>query len=90
MIPGGHVAAILRPGKPRCREWMLGDPRLPPATPQCNAFAERFVRECRETLDNLILLGEGHLRHALRKIETLHKKDRPHQGIENNIPLGYA
>jgi hypothetical protein len=44
--------------------------KTPPATPQCNAFAERFVRECRETLDNLILVGESHLQHALNAITT--------------------
>jgi len=63
--------------------------KTPPGTPQCNAFAERFVRECRETLDNLILLGPGHLEHVLRRIERHHNQHRPHQGIENHIPLGY-
>jgi putative transposase len=63
--------------------------KTPPRTPKCNAFAERFVREARETLDDLILLGEGHLRHALKCIEQHHNQHRPHQGIENNIPLGY-
>jgi putative transposase len=30
--------------------------KTPPGAPQCNAFAERFVREARETLDSLILI----------------------------------
>ena len=33
--------------------------KTPPHTPLCNAYAERHVREIRETLDNLILLGES-------------------------------
>ena len=63
--------------------------KTPPSSPQCNAFAERIVRECRETLDNLILIGQPHLEHVLKKIERYHNQHRPHQGIGNNIPLGY-
>ena len=59
------------------------------SSPKCNAFAERFVRECRETLDNLILIGQPHLEHVLKKIERHHNRHRPHQGIGNGIPLGY-
>ena len=54
-----------------------------------NAFAERFVREARETLDNMILLGERHFRHALKCIEHHHNNERPHQGIDNVIPLSF-
>lgn len=63
--------------------------KTPPGAPQCNAFAERFVRECCETLDNLILIGESHLEHVLKKIQRYHNQHRPHQGIGNAIPLGY-
>jgi hypothetical protein len=55
----------------------------------CNCFAERFVREARETLRNIIPLGENHFRHVLKCIETHHNKERPHQGIDNLIPLGF-
>ena len=55
----------------------------------CNAFAERFVREARETLDNMILLGERHFRNALKCIEHHHNNERPHQGIDNVIPLSF-
>jgi len=64
--------------------------KTPPHTPMCNAYAERFVRECRETLDNLILLGEHHFRHVLRRIEHHHNRQRPHQGIANTIPFGFT
>ena len=62
--------------------------KTPPQSPMCNAYAERFVRETRETLDNLILLGEPHFRHVLRQIEYHHNQHRPHQGLGNCIPLG--
>jgi putative transposase len=64
--------------------------RIPPHAPLCNAHAERHVREIRETLDNLILLGELHLRRTLRLVQEHHNVKRPHQGIGNVIPLAFA
>jgi len=63
--------------------------KTPPHAPLCNAYAERHVREIRETLDNLILLGESHLRRALGAIQEHHNAQRPHQGIGNVIPLNF-
>jgi putative transposase len=63
--------------------------KTPPHAPLCNAYAERHVREIRETLDNLILLGEPHLRRALVAIQGHHNAQRPHQGIGNVIPLDF-
>jgi putative transposase len=60
--------------------------KTPPHSPMCSAYAERFVRETRETLDRLILLGETHLRHVLQKIEQHHNQERPHQGLNNFVP----
>lgn len=63
--------------------------KTPPQTPMCNAYAERFVREARETLNNIIPLGERHFRHVLKSIEHHHNKERPHQGIGNVIPMDF-
>ncbi|NQU11692.1 transposase [bacterium] len=63
--------------------------KTPPHAPMCNAYAKRFVRECRETLDNLILLGGPHLHHVLKRIEHHHNHQRPHQGIANVVPIGF-
>ena len=60
-----------------------------PQAPMCNAFAERFVREARETLNNIIPLGEHHFRHVLKSIEQHHNLERPHQGIDNLIPVDF-
>lgn len=60
-----------------------------PHSPQCNAFAKRHVREIRATLNDLILLGDSHLRGALAVIEQHHNARRPHQGIGNVIPLAF-
>jgi len=63
--------------------------KTPPHAPMCNAFAERFVREARETLNNIIPMGESHFRYVLRCIEHHHNRERPHQGIDNVIPLHF-
>jgi transposase InsO family protein len=40
--------------------------RIPPRAPNCNAYAERFVRSIKEEcLDRVILLGERHLRRVV-------------------------
>ena len=62
--------------------------KTPPHSPMCNAYAERFVRETRETLDNLILLGGGHFLQVLKRIEHHHNRRRPHQGLGNLVPFG--
>ena len=42
--------------------------RLPPHSPNLNAYAERFVRTIKEScLDRVILFGEGALRKAIHE-----------------------
>ena len=42
--------------------------KLPPRSPNLNAYAERFVRTIKEScLDRLITFGEGSLRKAIRE-----------------------
>lgn len=63
--------------------------KTPKQKPWSNGFAERFIRKTRETLDNLILIGPQQLHAAMKKIERHHNRHRPHQSIDNLIPLGY-
>jgi putative transposase len=58
-------------------------------SPWQNGYAERFVRECREVIENMIILGRHHLYYIVKKIEHHHNFQRPHQGLNNLIPLGY-
>jgi hypothetical protein len=60
--------------------------RLPPQSPNLNAFAERWVRSVKEEcLSKLILFREGSLRHALDEfIEHFHM-ERNHQGKGNML-----
>jgi hypothetical protein len=55
-----------------------------------NAYAQRFVRASRQTLDNLILLGEPHFRHVLRQIEHHHNRHRPIKVLAIVSPWGLS
>jgi transposase InsO family protein len=56
----------------------------PARSPNCNAFAERFVRSIKsECLDRMIFIGHGSLRHALANYAGHYNAERPHQGIGN-------
>src|SRR5580765_3698285 len=62
--------------------------KLPPQSPNLNAFAERWVRSVKEEcLDQLILFGERSLRHALQEYLAHHQHERNHQGLNNVIPF---
>jgi len=60
--------------------------RLPPQSPNLNAYAERFVLSIKsECLDRMILLGEGHLRRAIVSYVEHYHVERCHQGIGNRL-----
>ena len=60
--------------------------RLPPRSPNLNAFAERFVRTIKEScLDRLILVGEGSLRRAVNEFIEQYHHERNHQGLANQL-----
>jgi integrase-like protein len=59
---------------------------LPARSPNLNAFAERFVESAKsECLERLVLLGEGHLRTAVREFVLHYHEERPHQGLDNEL-----
>ena len=60
--------------------------RLPARSPNLNAFAERFVLSIKsECLNRLVLLGEAHLRLAVREYVAHYNSERPHQGLEGRF-----
>jgi putative transposase len=62
---------------------------IPYKAPNANAIAERWVRSVREEcLDRLIIFNERHLRRVLREYVFYFNARRPHQGIEQDSPLG--
>ena len=59
---------------------------LPAWSPHLNAFAERFVGSAKsECLDRMVLLGEPHLRAAVREFIDHYHDERPHQGLGNKL-----
>src|SRR3954467_3280651 len=60
--------------------------KLPPRSPNLNAYAERFVRSIKECcLDRFILFGESSLRTAVRNFVAHYHRERNHQGLGNRI-----
>jgi transposase InsO family protein len=60
--------------------------RLPPKSPNLNAYAERFVRSVKEEcLSRMIFLSHGSLRYALTQFVTHYHRERNHQGLENRL-----
>jgi len=60
--------------------------KLPARSPDRNAYAERFVLSIRsECLDQIIPLGEHHLRKAVREYTEHYHVERNHQGRGNEL-----
>ena len=60
--------------------------RRPARAPNCNAFAELFVRSIKdECLARMILFGEASLRRALREYDSHYHIERNHQGVGNRL-----
>src|SRR2546427_1046206 len=60
--------------------------KLPPSSPNLNAYAERFVRTIKEgCLDRVILFGEGSLRKATHEFSQHYHHERNHQGLGNRL-----
>ena len=60
--------------------------RLPPRSPNLNAYAERFVRSIKdECLDHMIFVGQGSLRRAVSEYMTHYHRERNHQGLNNRL-----
>jgi transposase InsO family protein len=60
--------------------------RLPPRSPNLNAYAERFVRSIKEEcLDRMILIGQASLRRAVTEFVVHYHRERNHQGLGNRL-----
>ena len=60
--------------------------RLPPRSPNLNAYAERFVRSIKnECLDKMIFVGQASLRRAVTNYVDHYHQERNHQGLDNRL-----
>jgi transposase InsO family protein len=65
--------------------------RLPPRSPNLNAYAERFVRSIKEEcLNRMIFVGQGSLRRAVAEYMLHYHRERNHQGLRNRLILPIA
>lgn len=62
--------------------------RTPVRAPKANAICERFIGSVRrECLDHLLILGGRHLYRLMGEYVTYFNHARPHQGIDQRIPV---
>lgn len=62
--------------------------KTPYRAPNANAYAERWVRTVREEcLDKILILNDGHLRRVMCEYVKYYNEARPHQGIEQQVPV---
>jgi putative transposase len=60
--------------------------RLPPLSPNLNAYAERFVRSIKyECLDRMIFIGQASLYRAVAEYMDHYHRERNHQGLDNQL-----
>jgi len=60
--------------------------KLPPRSPNLNAYAERFVRSIKEScLNRMIFFGEESLRKAIQNFVAHYHSERNHQGLGNQL-----
>jgi putative transposase len=59
---------------------------IPAQSPNCNCYAERFVRAIRaECLEHFVIFGECHLRYLVRQFVEHYQSERYHQGIGSRL-----
>jgi putative transposase len=62
--------------------------RTPYRTPNANSFAERWIRSAREEcFDKLLIINPDHLQRVMSEYINFFNTARPHQGIDQRIPI---
>ena len=60
--------------------------RIPAQSPNCNPYAERFVKTIKyECLNHFVIFGERHLRHLIKEFVEHYMTERFHQGIGGQL-----
>ena len=63
--------------------------KIPAHSPNCNPYAERFVRAIKyECLNQYVIFGERHLRHLVEEFVEHYHTERFHQGLGGQLIKG--
>jgi transposase InsO family protein len=66
----------------------IRDKPIAPASAWQNGFAERLIGSIRrECLDNIVVLGEAHLRRILQTYARYYNKIRTHRSLDKDAPI---
>ena len=72
----------------RVRAMGIRDKPTRPASPWQNGFAERLIGSIRrECVDHIIVLGEIHLRRALKSYADYYNRIRTHRSLSKDAPV---
>ena len=72
----------------RVRAMGIRDRPISPASPWQNGIAERLIGTLRrECLDQVLILGESHLRHVLASYAAYYNQARTHLALQKDAPL---
>jgi Integrase core domain len=75
----------------RVRGMGIRDRPTAPRSPWQNAYAERLIGSIRrELLDNVVVLGERHLRHLLESYMAYYNEARTHLSLNKDAPVSRA
>ena len=65
--------------------------KLPPRSPNLNAYAEAFVKSIKsECLNKMIFFSQRQLEHTIQEFIEHYHRERNHQGLDNNLILEEA
>jgi len=60
--------------------------KIPAQSPNCNSYAERFVKTIRnEALNHFVFFGERHLRNVIKEFVAHYHRERFHQGLGGQL-----
>ena len=66
----------------------IRDKPIAPGSPWQNGFAERLIGSIRrECVDNIVVLGETHLRRFLKSYSRYYNKVRTHRSLDKDAPI---
>ena len=72
----------------RLRTMGIRDKPIAPGSPWQNGFAERLIGSIRrECVDNIVVLGETHLRRVLKSYSRYYNKVRTHRSLDKDAPI---